>query len=112
MTFHQGARGSRPQRHGTDVARLAFCFGGIDGRRYFDCPGKPDLQCMAFEVKGGKNVGIRDMGALRDVIEDDLAMMGGLIVLEPLGDRNEQNFRRKMAQAGDVRIGQTLYSAI
>ena len=70
--------------------------GGIDGRLYFDYPGKQDLQSMAIEVKGGKNVGIRDLRALHGVIENDLALMGGLIVLEPLGERKTQNFKREM----------------
>ncbi len=86
--------------------------GGIDGRLYFDCPGKPDLQSMAIEVKGGKNVGIRDLRALHGVLENDLAMMGGLIVLEPLGERKTQNFKREMGKAGDVRIGQAAYPAL
>lgn len=86
--------------------------GGIDGRLYFDCPDKPDLQSMAIEVKGGENVGIRDMRALHRVVENDLAMMGGLIDLEPLGERKTQKFRREMAQAGDARIGQALYPAL
>ena len=67
---------------------------------------------MAIEVKGGKNIGIRDMRALHGVVENDVAMMGGLIVLEPLGDRKEQNFRREMAQSGDVRIGQAAYPVL
>ena len=67
---------------------------------------------MAIEVKGGKNVGIRDRRALRGVMENDLAMMGGLIILQPLGDRKEQNFRREIARAGDVRIGQAAYPAL
>lgn len=83
--------------------------GGIDGRLYFDCPGKPDLQSMAIEVKGGKHVGIKDLRALHGVVENDLAMMGGLIVLEPLRERRKKNFRREMASAGDVQIGQAAY---
>lgn len=53
------------------------------------------MKSMAIDVKGGKNVGIRDLRALHGVVENDLAMMGGLIVLEPLGDRKEQNFRAR-----------------
>ena len=83
--------------------------GGIDGRLYFDCPGERDLKSMAIEVKGGKNVGIRDLRALHGVVDNDLAMIGGLIVLEPLGVVKERNFRRHIGEAGDVRIGHAKY---
>ena len=92
------------------IKRTAY--GGVDGRLYFDCPGEKDLQSMAIEVKGGKNVGIRDLRALHGVVENDLAMMGGLIVLEPLGERKERNFKREMARAGDVQIGQAAYPVL
>ena len=73
--------------------------GGIDGRLYFDCPGERDLQSMAIEVKGGQSVNIRDLRALHGVVDNDLAMMGGLIVLEPLGEIKERNFRRFMGES-------------
>ena len=75
--------------------------GGVDGRLYFDVPGEPDLQSMAIEVKGGKNVSIRDLRALRGVLENGVAVMAGLIVMEPLGAVQERNFQRFMAKAGD-----------
>lgn len=78
--------------------------GGIDGRLYFDMPGKEDLQSMAIEVKGGKNVNIRDVRALFGVLKSDEAHMAGLIIMEPLGSRKEQNFRKLMAEAGDFTI--------
>ena len=78
--------------------------GGIDGRLYFDIRGKPDLQSMAIEVKGGKNVSIRDLRALFGVLDNDLAMLAGLIVMEPLGAIQTRNFHRLMGQAGDVTI--------
>ena len=86
--------------------------GGIVGRLYFDCPGYKDLQSMAIEVKGGLNVGIKDIRALRGFVENDQAMMGGLVVLEPLGQRKASNFKREMAQAGDVQIGQAAYPVL
>ncbi len=47
--------------------------GGIDGRLYFAMPNVDDLQSMAMEVKGGKNVGIATRRALRGVLENDAA---------------------------------------
>ncbi len=83
--------------------------GGIDGRLYSDCPGKPDLQCMTIEVKGGENPNITVMRALLGVVENGRAMLGGLILLEPIGTIKERNFRRFMAQDGEVKIGNVVY---
>ena len=76
--------------------------GGVDGRLYFDIPCERDLQSMAIEVKGGKNVGINVVRELRGVLDSDQALMAGLIVMEPLGSAKERNFRRFMADAGDL----------
>ncbi len=76
--------------------------GGIDGRLYFAMPNVDDLQSMAMEVKGGKNVGIATLRALRGVLENDAALRVGLIILEPLGVTKERNFHRFMAEAGDT----------
>ena len=76
--------------------------GGIDGRLYFAMPNVDSLQSMAIEVKGGKNVGIATLRALRGVLENDAALMVGLIILEPLGVTKERNFHRFMAEAGDT----------
>jgi len=78
--------------------------GGIDGRLYFDCPGKPDLQSMVIEVKGGGSVAIAELRALRGVLEREEALMAGLIVMEPLGDRKMHNFQQEMARAGALDI--------
>ena len=78
--------------------------GGIDGRLYFDMPGESDLQSMVLEVKGGANVAIADLRALHSVLEREEAKMAGLIVMEPLGDRKIANFRKLMAEAGDLDI--------
>ena len=53
-----------------------------------------DLQSMATEVKGGKNVGIATLRALRGVLENDAALIVGLLILEPLGVTKERNFHR------------------
>ena len=76
--------------------------GGVDGRLYFGLPDDRDLQSMAIEVKGGKNVGINVVRELRGVLDNDQALMAGLIVMEPLGTAKERNFRRFMADAGDI----------
>ncbi len=76
--------------------------GGIDGRLYFAMPNVDDLQSMAMEVKGGKNVGIATRRALRGVLENGAALRVGLIILEPLGVTKERNFHRFMAEAGDT----------
>lgn len=84
--------------------------GGIDGRLYFAMPtehglgGHSDLHSMAIEVKGGKNVSIHDLRALRGVLDSDAAVMAGLIVMEPLGPTKERNFHRFMAEAGDLDV--------
>ncbi len=78
--------------------------GGVDGRLYFTVPGKSDLHSMAIEVKGGKNVSIRDVRALRGVLDDDVASLAGLIVMEPPGAVQLRNFRRFMATAGALEI--------
>ncbi|MDD9993144.1 MAG: DNA methyltransferase [Rhodospirillales bacterium] len=83
--------------------------GGIDGRVYFGMPEddahkRRGLESMAVEVKGGKNVGINVVRELRGVLDTDQALMAGLIVLEPLGDRKERNFRKFIADAGDLDV--------
>ena len=78
--------------------------GGVDGRIYFGVPDERDLQSLAIEVKGGANVNISDLRALAGVLENDLAMMAGLIVMEPLGAIQTRNFHRLMGQSGDVTI--------
>ena len=76
--------------------------GGIDGRLYFDHGG--DLESMALEVKGGKHVGISVLRELRGVLEDDQALMAGLIVMNPPKDTQAANFGRFMADAGDLEV--------
>lgn len=78
--------------------------GGIDGRLYFAAPDAPELQSMVIEVKGGRNVNIGHIRELRGVLEDDDALMGGLIVLHPPSERQARNFARFMAEAGGLEI--------
>ena len=83
--------------------------GGVDGRIYFAMPEndarqRRPLESMAIEVKGGKNVGINVVRELRGVLDNDHALMASLIVLEPLGERKEQNFRKFMANGGDLDV--------
>ena len=78
--------------------------GGIDGRVYFAVPGVQELQSMVVEVKGGANVDVRDLRALRGVLDTDTALMAGLIVMRPLGPTKARNFERFAAEAGSVDI--------
>ena len=83
--------------------------GGIDGRLYFSIPDERKFQSMILEVKGGANVSINALRALRGVLEQDDALLAGLIVMNPLGDRQARNFRQFMAEAGDLQVGDTPY---
>jgi len=78
--------------------------GGIDGRLYFAVPRENDLQSMVLEVKGGKNVTIADLRALHSVLERE----AGLIVMEPLGERKLSNFKKLIAEAGDLDVFQLI----
>ena len=84
--------------------------GGIDGRLYFAIPKEKDLQSMALEVKGGKNVSIRDLRALHGVLDNDEALMAGLIIMDPLGPTKDRNFHSDMAKAGDLEVDGVKYS--
>lgn len=76
--------------------------GGIDGRIYFELADLKELQSMVVEVKGGKHVTIQALRALRGVLDSEDAMMAGLITMNPLGKIQERNFRKFMAEAGDL----------
>ena len=91
--------------------------GGVDGRIYFAMPEddsykRRGLESMAIEVKGGKNVGINVIRELRGVLDNDEALLAGLIILEPLGERKERNFRAFMADAGDLSVLGVQYSRL
>ncbi len=83
--------------------------GGIDGRLYFEIPRRRQLESMAIEVKGGKNVGINVVRELRGVLEREEASMAGLIIMDPLNVTKMRNFKREMATAGDVTISGVYY---
>ncbi len=78
--------------------------GGVDGRLYFVVPNESSLQSMALEVKGGKNISIASLRPLLGVLENDMALMAGIIVMDKIGDTKERNFRRFMAEAGDIDV--------
>ena len=78
--------------------------GGIDGRLYFAIPHSQDLQSMVIEVKGGKSVNISVVRALRGVLDDDNALMAGLILLNPPAERQAQSFARFMASLEPLEI--------
>ena len=86
--------------------------GGIDGRLYFAIPREKALQSMAIEVKGGKNVNIAALRALQGTLDNDEALMAGLITMEPLGDVKDRNFHKYMAQAGDLEVDGVKYSRL
>ena len=83
--------------------------GGIDGRLYFDVPGKREFQSMVIEVKGGESVNIGIVRALRGVLEREDALLAGLIVMKELGVTKARNFKREMASAGDSEVNGKLY---
>ena len=78
--------------------------GGVDGRIYFAVPDTKELQSMTVEVKGGVNVTIESLRALKGVLGYDNALMAGLIIREPLGAVKDRNFNRFMADAGTIEL--------
>ena len=78
--------------------------GGVDGRIYFAVPETKELQSMTVEVKGGVNVTIESLRALKGVLDYDNALMAGLIIREPLGAVKARNFNRFMADAGTIEL--------
>ena len=78
--------------------------GGIDGQLYFAVPDERDLQSMVLEVKGGANVTIRDLRALKGVPDADDALMAGLIMMAPRGDTQTCNFEQFAASAGTLDV--------
>ena len=78
--------------------------GGIDGRIYFAVPDSKELQGMMVEVKGGANVTIESLRALKGVLDYENALMAGLIIREPLGAVKARNFNRFIADAGTIEL--------
>lgn len=79
--------------------------GGIDGRLYFrqDWQSKK-LDSMVLEVKGGKHISIGDVRALKGVLDNDNALMAGLIVMNKPNKRQLRNFNLFMARTGVLTI--------
>jgi len=86
--------------------------GGIDGRLYFALPNVKSLQSMVIEVKGGQNVKVNDLRALKGVLNRDPAELAGLIIMDPLGEIKERNFRTEMASAGFLEVGGKNYPRV
>ena len=59
---------------------------------------------MVVEVKGGANVPVTALRALKGVLDYDTALMAGLITMNPLKDTQARNFNRFMAEAGTLEI--------
>lgn len=78
--------------------------GGIDGRIYFDGNKGDNLESMILEVKGGKSVSQNDLRGLRGALADSGALLAGLVILHPLGQTKERNFKREMARASRITI--------
>ena len=83
--------------------------GGVDGRIYFPDDEGNDLKAMKLEVKGGAQVGIKDLRALAGVIDEGDYPIGGLITRKTLGRMQKQNFLDFCRTKGDVEIGDTSY---
>jgi len=64
------------------------------------------MSCKAglSRYKGGKNVTIADLRALRSVLENEEALMAGLIIMEPFGARKMQSLQQFANEAGDLEI--------
>ena len=78
--------------------------GGVDGRVYFALPDVKELQSMVIEVKGGANVHVTALRALKGVLDYNTALMAGLITMHPIKDTQARNFARFMAAAGTLEI--------
>ena len=78
--------------------------GGVDGRVYFALPDVKELQSMVIEVKGGANVPVTALRALKGVLDYNTALMAGLITMHPIKDTQARNFARFMAAAGTLEI--------
>ncbi|MCY4552148.1 MAG: DNA methyltransferase [Candidatus Poribacteria bacterium] len=83
--------------------------GGVDGRLYYPADDADDLKAMKLEVKGGKNVGIKDLRALAGIIDTEDYPMGGFITLKTLGRIQKLNFLDFCRTKGEVEIGGQSY---
>ena len=67
---------------------------------------------MAVEVKGDRNVGTSVLRELRGILDEDRALMTGLIVLHAPGKRQAANFGSYMGQAGTLQTGGRHYDGM
>ena len=58
-----------------------------------------------MEANGGQCVNIGDLQALYFVVDNNKAMMDGLIAMKPSGTTEAREFRASVAEAGDVQVG-------
>ena len=70
--------------------------GGVDGRLYFHNPKTDDLENMIIEVKGGKNVKVETVRALRGTRPKRRAKMAGLILLEKISKQTRRNWESEI----------------
>ena len=47
---------------------------------------------------------------MQGVLDNDEALMAGLIIMDPLGPTKDRNFHRDMAQEGDLEVDGVKYS--
>ena len=57
---------------------------------------------MVIQVKGGKNVSVKDLRDPRGVLQADEALMAGSIVMRALGVRQQRTCDKLMAEAGTL----------
>ena len=87
----------------TFKAGLRTADGGFDGRIYFS--DDVETHSMVVEVKRGEIVSISQVRALRGMLDDDLALMAGLIILHALPKRQRVKFNRFRISAEHVEMG-------
>ena len=81
--------------------------GGVDGRLYFSLPGEGPLQSMMLQVQDGAGAhggAAGQPGALLAALEEDDALLAGLILLHRPGGGQMRHLRQCMARAGDVEL--------
>ncbi len=64
---------------------------------------------MFIEVKGGQHVGVGVLRQLRGILEDDLALMAGLIVMHEPSPRSLSNWASIIASAGELEVHGRMY---
>ncbi|MCY3626092.1 MAG: hypothetical protein F4039_09140 [Gammaproteobacteria bacterium] len=67
---------------------------------------------MTIEVKGGQSVNINILRELKGALNADDAIMAGLIVMHPFGKIKQDNFKRFIAEIGDVKLNEQPFSKL